>query len=86
MNAFVNLLEPNRLPCMTKVWIPQIPNKKDRYLTPEELKQNVLQSPRIIALINEVSILLLIFVPFFYTSLRYANQYRNLTYIYINDV
>lgn len=56
MNAFVNLLEPNRLPCMTKVWEPLIPNRKDKYLTPEELKLTVLHSPRIVALIDEVCI------------------------------
>lgn len=53
--GFQNLLEPDRMPCMTKVWQPQIPNRKENYLSPEELKLNVLESPRIVRLIEEVS-------------------------------
>lgn len=59
MNEFKNILEAERLPCMTKIWRPLIPNHKDRYLTPEELKLYVLQSPRILAIIDEVIILFL---------------------------
>lgn len=54
MKGFHNLLEPDRMPCMTKVWQPQIPNRKENYLSPEELKLNVLESPRIVRLIEEV--------------------------------
>ncbi|KAG4074295.1 hypothetical protein HA402_008704 [Bradysia odoriphaga] len=53
--GFQNLLEPDRMPCMTKVWQPQIPNRKESYLSPEELKLNVLESPRIVRLIEELS-------------------------------
>lgn len=54
MKGFQNLLEPDRMPSMTKVWQPQIPNRKENYLSPEELKLNVLESPRIVRLIEEV--------------------------------
>lgn len=54
MDSFKNLLEPERFPCMTKVWKPMVPTKKDHYLTPNELKQTVFKSPRIIELIKEV--------------------------------
>lgn len=52
--GFVNLLEPGRLPNMTKLWRPLIPHYKDKYLTPEELKISVLNSTRIQKLIDEV--------------------------------
>lgn len=55
MESFVNLLEPDRLPRMTKRWQPQVPYRMDTYLTPEQLKLSVLKSARMIALIEEVS-------------------------------
>lgn len=57
MKGFHNLLEPDRMPCMTKAWQPHIPNRKENYLSPEELKLNVLESPRIVQLIEEVFVL-----------------------------
>lgn len=54
MDSFKNILAPDRIPCMTKVWKPLVPNQRERYLTPEELKQSVFNCPRIVELLNEV--------------------------------
>ena len=45
ISNFVNML--TKLPCMTKDWRPVIPNRKDVYLTPEQLKVAVLNSTKI---------------------------------------
>lgn len=54
MEVFVNLLEADRMPRMTKSWNPQVPHRMDKYLTPDQLKLSVLRSPRMVALIDEV--------------------------------
>lgn len=55
MGAFVNLLDPDRMPRMTKRWRPQLANRQDKLLTPKELKRSVLHGERMQALIDEVS-------------------------------
>lgn len=55
MESFLDLLQPDRLPRMTKRWQPQVPYRMDTYLTPEQLKLSVLKSERMVALIEEVS-------------------------------
>lgn len=59
MDSFKNILAPDRIPCMTKVWKPLVPNQRERYLSPEELKNAVYNCPRIVELLNEVCMLLL---------------------------
>ncbi|GAB0093731.1 dihydroxyacetone phosphate acyltransferase [Sergentomyia squamirostris] len=52
---YQNLLLGNRLPNLRKKWDPLIPCRKDRYLTPEQLKQLVAKSPRILKILDEMS-------------------------------
>lgn len=47
MENFVNLLDGNRVPDMGKKWMPLIPYKFEKYLTPESLKTIVLNSNEI---------------------------------------
>ncbi|XP_055698371.1 dihydroxyacetone phosphate acyltransferase isoform X2 [Phlebotomus papatasi] len=55
LGQYKNLLVGNRLPNLRKKWDPLIPCRKDRYLTPEQLKQLVAKSPRIIKILDEMS-------------------------------
>uniref|UniRef100_A0A1B0EUL4 Putative dihydroxyactetone-phosphate acyltransferase dhapat n=1 Tax=Lutzomyia longipalpis TaxID=7200 RepID=A0A1B0EUL4_LUTLO len=55
LQQYKNLLVGNRLPNLRKKWDPLIPCRKDRYLTPEQLKQLVARSPRILKILDEMS-------------------------------
>ncbi|XP_059619928.1 dihydroxyacetone phosphate acyltransferase [Phlebotomus argentipes] len=55
LQQYQNLLLGNRLPNLRKKWDPLIPCRKDRYLTPEQLKQLVARSPRILKVLDEMS-------------------------------
>lgn len=56
MDAFVNLLDADRMPHMSKTWRPQLANHLDKLLTPKELKRSVLHGERMQALIEEVRV------------------------------
>lgn len=52
MKDFINLVEPQHTPSMSKRWKPMVPYKQDRMLSPESLKLAVLDSPKIQMLIK----------------------------------
>lgn len=55
MDHFYNIIAGNRLPDMGKSWKPLIPYHRERYLTPETLKQSVLNGRRISEICKELS-------------------------------
>lgn len=66
LRDFKNLLTDNRLPNTSKVWNPIVAYKRDKYLTPEELKLNVLNSRRVHQVLDEVTLHLYLLLNFFF--------------------
>lgn len=71
LRDFKNLLTDNRLPNTSKVWNPIVAYQRDKYLTPDELKLNVLNSRRVHQVLDEVKNLYFLLYRFFFKQKIY---------------